>query len=108
MYTTVLTRWIGRGRSESCRDRVRVDNSLLRMAAGGVSLADRRWAGKRGKRSNGLARRVEAAGAVAGGRRHAQGPADRLDAEAAAVPVNEAAPVRSSASSSVAKTPTQP
>jgi hypothetical protein len=34
MYTTVLTRWIGRGRSESCRDCVRVDNSLLPWPAG--------------------------------------------------------------------------
>jgi hypothetical protein len=56
MYTTVLTRWIGRGRSESCRDCVRVDNSLLPWPA--VHWADHRWAGKSGKRSNGLAHGV--------------------------------------------------
>src|SRR3954470_23209804 len=40
---------------------------------------------------------------VVGGRRHVQGPADRLDAEAAAVLVDEAAHFGRSASSSVAK-----
>jgi hypothetical protein len=45
---------------------------------------------------------------VVGGRRHAQGPADRLDAETAALLVDEAAHFGRSASSSVAKTPTRP
>src|SRR3954447_6943368 len=40
---------------------------------------------------------------VVGGRRHVQDPADRLDAEAAAVLVDEAAHLGRSASSSVAK-----
>jgi hypothetical protein len=103
VYTTVLPRWIGRGRSESCRDCVRV-GQICCGGRGGFHCAARRWAGKSGKRSNGLARRAEAGGAVAGGRRHAQGPPDRLDAEAAAVLVNEAAQFVPSASSSVAKT----
>jgi hypothetical protein len=34
MYTIVLPRWTGRGRSESCRDCIRVDNSLLPWPAG--------------------------------------------------------------------------
>jgi hypothetical protein len=50
------------------------------------------------------ARRAPSGGAlVVGGRRHAQGPAHRLDAEAAAVLVDEAAHFGRSASSSIAK-----
>jgi hypothetical protein len=45
---------------------------------------------------------------VVRGRRHVQGPADRLDAEAAAVLVDEADHFGRYASSSVAKTPTRP